>query len=177
MSKQAQDQMKEAQQRQLESAAQLAQLTMASAERLVSLQVELARSLFEDAADNAKALTAAQPEEQMALRGDLARKSTEKLMSFARQFGEVSMQAQSELSRLCSTQWTEQCQSMLSAMKQAGAPTPAAFDAANPFAAFEPAMAQMKAMSEQLGRATMDAMQAAAPKASSASARRTTTRK
>jgi len=89
----------------MEAAMHLAQISVNNSQKLMALQSELARELFQLSVENARALTEAKdPAEVMRLRSQLAQTTTEKMIDYAQRMAELGHEARSEFSRLLTEQ-------------------------------------------------------------------------
>jgi phasin family protein len=114
-----QEQMSELQKRNLDAAMRLAQLSIENSQRILQLQVDTARALFEDSVNNARSLTAAgDAQEQMTLRADLARTTTDRMLACARQIAEITTATQAEFGKLVSQQLTSGNQDVLESLQK-----------------------------------------------------------
>lgn len=95
------EQMSELQKKNIEAAMRLAQLSMENSQRIMQLQVATARALFEESVANARALAdVREPANQVELRSQLARSTTERMLGCARQIAEITSETQAEFGRL-----------------------------------------------------------------------------
>jgi phasin family protein len=101
------EQINELQKKSLEAAVQLAQLSIENTQRVIEIQVAVAKSLFEDSVTNAKALTSVKdPQEAVQLRTRFAQTTAEKVFAGAREIAEVATQAQAQVGKLVGEQLT-----------------------------------------------------------------------
>ncbi|MDR2092447.1 MAG: phasin family protein [Azoarcus sp.] len=101
------EQINELQKKGLEAAVQLAQLSIENTQRVIEIQVAVAKSLFEDSVNNAKALGSIKdPQEAMQLRSRFAQNTAEKVFAGAREIAEVATKAQTQVSKLIGEQIT-----------------------------------------------------------------------
>jgi phasin family protein len=107
------------QKKNLESAMRLARMSIENSQRILQLQVDVARDLFEDGVSSAKAMAQVKsPQEAMELRARYAQQSAEKMFSCSRGIAEVTASLQSEMSKMVSDQLNAGSQEMLDAMQQ-----------------------------------------------------------
>ena len=101
------EQITELQRNNLDSAMHLAQLSIDNSTRIMELQTELARTLFNDGIENAKALTTAADAQQVVeLRARYAQESAQKMVAAAQEIASVSKETGEEFSRLLQNQGT-----------------------------------------------------------------------
>ena len=99
------EQFSELHRKNMEAAMKLAQMSIENSQRIVALQVEVAKSLFQDSVDNAKALAAAKdPQQAVALRTHYTQETAQKMIEAAREIAEIGNDSRSEFSRLLSEQ-------------------------------------------------------------------------
>jgi phasin family protein len=141
------EQFSELHRKNMEAAMRLAQLSIENSQRVMALQSELAKSLFEQGVANAKAQTGAKdPSELMKLRAEYAQETTKKMVAAAQEMASIGNEARSEFSHLLTEQlasgskdMTESFQSffktlpggspnMMEAMQQAIATANSAFE-------------------------------------------------
>ena len=141
------EQFSELNRKNMEAAMRLAQLSIENSQRVMSLQADLAKSLFEEGVANAKAQTTAKdPSEIMKLRAEYAQDTAKRMVAAAQEIASIGNDARSEFSRMLTEQlasgskdMTETFQSffkslpgsnpnMMDAMQQAIATANAAFE-------------------------------------------------
>lgn len=141
------EQFSELHRKNMEAAMRLAQLSIENSQRVMALQSELAKALFEEGVANAKAQSGAKdPSEVMKLRADYAQETTKKMVAAAQEIAAIGNDARAEFSRLLTEQlasgskdMTESLQSffknlpggnpnMMEAMQQAIATANSAFE-------------------------------------------------
>ena len=89
----------------MEAAMRLAQLSIENSQKIMSLQSELARELFQESVANAKAQSSAKdPQEIMSLRTRYAQETAQKMMESAQKIAEIGNDARVEFSRLLTEQ-------------------------------------------------------------------------
>ena len=99
------EQFSELHRKNMEAAMRLAQMSIDSSQRIVALQVEVAKTLFQDSVDNAKALAAAKdPQQAVGLRTQYTQGTTQKLIEAAREIAEIGNASRSDFSRLMTEQ-------------------------------------------------------------------------
>jgi phasin family protein len=113
------EQFNEVHKKSLEAAVQLAQLSIENTQRVIEVQVAVAKSLFEDSVNNAKALTGiANPQEAVQLRTRFAQNSAEKVFAGAREIAEIATKAQAQIGKLVGEQLTNSSTEVLGAIQQ-----------------------------------------------------------
>ncbi len=114
-----------------ETAARLARISMDSAERAFTVQLEYAKGALEQAALNAKALSGAKDlQELLTLRSKIAENSVENWMGYSRSLYEVASEAQTEIARLAEERMTRLQQTVSESVDQAARSVPAGGDVA-----------------------------------------------
>ena len=145
----------------LETALKFAQISMDSAERMMKLQLDAARSSFEENSRTAKALAEAKdPQQLMNLRSKLAEQSVEKMLTYSKSVYEVASAAQAELSKLMEQAMTGHSKEVMEAMEKVikAAPGGASEAAA---AAFKTAMSATQTAMENMTKAAHQVTQMA----------------
>ena len=95
------EQFSELQRKNMEAAMRLAQLSIENSQRIMALQTELAKEMFQSGVENAKAQTAARdPQSLMQLRSQYAQETTQRMVSAAQQIAEISNGARADFARL-----------------------------------------------------------------------------
>ncbi|MDR2260879.1 MAG: phasin family protein [Azoarcus sp.] len=101
------EQINDLQKKGLEAAVQLAQLSIENTQRVIEIQVAVAKSLFEDSIKNAKDLSSAKDaQEAVQLRTRFAQNTAEKVFAGAREIAEIATQAQAEVGKFVGEQLT-----------------------------------------------------------------------
>ena len=104
----------------LEAALRLVQISIENSQRMMELQVETAKHLFEDSAVSVKSVdTLNDPKKLMESRAEYARKSTEMMLNCARQMAELANHTQVEVGKLIKDQLSCQGQDVFEAIQQA----------------------------------------------------------
>lgn len=151
-----QEQFTEFQARNMDAAMKLAQLSIENSQRIMELQIETARSLFEEGVTNSKAMAAASdPQEAMALRTRFAQMSTEKMLTCARQIAEITSSTQAEVGRMVTQQLSTGSQDMVEAFQKVFKGMPIADSGA--LGAMQTAMDTARAAFDQVTRASQEA--------------------
>ncbi len=95
------EQFSELQRKNMEAAMRLAQLSIENSQRIMALQTELAKEMFQSGVENAKAQTAARdPQAMMQLRTQYAQETTQRMVAAAQQIAEIGNGARAEFARL-----------------------------------------------------------------------------
>jgi phasin family protein len=94
------EQFSELQRKNMEAAMRLAQLSIENSQRIMALQNELAKEMFQAGVENAKAQTAARdPQALMQLRTQYAQETTQRMVEAAQQVAEIGNSARAEFQR------------------------------------------------------------------------------
>ena len=89
----------------MEAAMRLAQLSIENSQKIMALQSELARELFQESVANAKAQSSAKdPQEILNLRTRYAQDTAQRMMESAQKIAEIGNDARVEFSRLLTEQ-------------------------------------------------------------------------
>ena len=115
----------------VESASRAARISMDSAERTLTVQIEYAMGAIKQATLNARAATEVKDvQELLALRARIAENALENLIGYSRSLYEVASEAQSEYSRLAEERMAEFQQAVTEGVDQAARSAPAGSDVA-----------------------------------------------
>jgi phasin family protein len=126
-----QEQLSEMNKGSVETTLKFAKIYMGSAEKLLKLQLEAAKSALEENARNARALMEAKDVQQaVALRTKLAEASMESAMNFSRNVYEVASQTQQEITSLLEERLSEFNKSVAGSVDKAAKNAPAGTDVA-----------------------------------------------
>lgn len=99
------DQVNEIQRKNMEAALRLAKLSIDNSQRIVALQSDLARALFEESISSARQLSNVKgPQEVMSLRTKYTQETAQMMMSAAQKVAEIGNQSRQEFSRLLTEQ-------------------------------------------------------------------------
>jgi len=159
MTNKVEQQFNEAQKKSLEAAVQLAQLSIENTQRVIEVQVAVAKSLFEDSVSNAKAFSAIKdPQEAVQLRTRFAQNSAEKVFAGAREIAEIATKAQVQIGKLVGEQITNNSTEILGAIQQMFQGMPIADEST--MSAIQNTLNTTRTAVEQLTRASSEAMQA-----------------
>lgn len=147
------EQLSELQRRNMDTAMQLAQLSIENSQRVMALQNELARELFQSSVDNARALAAAKDaEEAMRLRAEYAQETARKIMGAAQRIAEIGNEARSNFARMLTEQLAAGNQEMADAFQAFLKTLPG--QAPNMLQAMQQAVAMANSAFEQIAKAT-----------------------
>lgn len=141
----------------MEAAMRLAQLSIENSQRIMSLQSELAKEMFQSSVENARAQSdAADPMAMMQLRADYARDTTQRMVSAAQKIAEIGNSARADFARLITEQLAsgsqEMAESFQTFMKSLPGQTP------NMMESFQQAMSTANQAFEQIAKASTAAM-------------------
>jgi len=141
----------------MEAAMRLAQLSIENSQRIMALQSELAKDMFQSGVENAKALTGARdPQAALQLRTQYAQETTQRMVAAAQQIAEISNSARAEFARLVTEQLASGSQDMTESlqafMKSMPGQTP------NMMESFQQAIATANQAFEQITKASTAAM-------------------
>jgi phasin family protein len=99
------EQFSELHRKNMEAAMRLAQLSIENSQKIMGLQSELARELFQNSVENAKAQGMAKdPQDVMSLRTQYAQQTAQRMMETAQRIAEVGIEARTEFSRMLTEQ-------------------------------------------------------------------------
>ena len=115
----------------LEAASKAARISMDSAERTISVQLEYAKGALKQATHNARAASQAKDvQELLSLRSRIAENALENIMGYSRSLYEVASEAQSEYSKLAEERMGAFQQAVTETVEQAAKSAPAGSDVA-----------------------------------------------
>jgi phasin family protein len=151
------EQFSELHRKNMEAAMRMAQLSIENSQRIMSLQSELAKEMFQSGVENAKAQSGAQdPMAMMALRTQYAQETTQRMVAAAQKIAEISNSARAEFARLVTEQLAsgsqDMSESMQTFMKSLPGQTP------NMMESFQQAIATANSAFEQITKASTAAM-------------------
>lgn len=107
------------QKKNLDVAVHLAQMSIDNSRRILQLQADVARELFDEGVESAKQMARVNsPQEAMELRARYARQSAEKMFACSRCIAEITADLQNEMNQLVNDQLNAGSQEMLEAMHQ-----------------------------------------------------------
>lgn len=137
----------------MEAAMRLAQLSIENSQRVMALQSELARELFQQGVENAKAQTSAKdPQEVLRLRNQYAQETAQKMMVTAQKVAEIGNDARTEFSRLLTEQLASGSQEMIDSFQGFFKTMPA--QNGNMMEVMQQAMATANSAFEQISQAS-----------------------
>ncbi len=141
----------------MEAAMRMAQMSIENSQRIMALQSELAKEMFQSGVENAKALTTARdPQSALQLRTEYAQETTQRMVAAAQQIAEISNSARAEFARLVTEQLAsgsqDMTESMQAFMKTLPGQTP------NMMESFQQAIATANQAFEQISKASTAAM-------------------
>lgn len=148
----------------MEAAMRLAQMSIENSQRVMALQSELARELFQDGVENARQQTTAKdPQEVLRLRNEYAQETAQKMMQTAQKVAEIGNDARTEFARMLTEQLASGSQDMVDAFQGFFKTMPG--QNANVMEVMQQAMATANSAFEQITQATTAAVGGMAPKA------------
>lgn len=151
------DQFNALQRKNMEAATRLMQMSIENSQRILALQTELAKSLFQHGVENAKAQASVRdPKEVAQLAKNYTEETTQQMMAVAQQIAEIGNQARTEITNLITEQLTTGSQDLSGAMQEFFKGLPAQ----NPqlMEGFQQAIATATAAFEQVAQASAAAM-------------------
>ncbi|MDO8959071.1 MAG: phasin family protein [Rhodocyclaceae bacterium] len=150
--------------RNMEAAMRLAQMSTENSQRVMALQNELAREMFQQGVDNARALTSAKdPQQVMQLRTQYAQETAQQMMVAAQKVAEIGNDARMEFTRMLTEQLASGNQEMVDAFQGFFKVMPA--PNANIMEVMQQSMATANQAFEQITKASTAAFGGMAPKA------------
>ena len=106
------------QKKHLDAAVGLAQISIENSQRILALQMQAARDIFEGSIEGTRAITQAKtPQEAMELRARYAQQSAEKMFACSRSLAEITAEVQNSMGKLVSQQLSSGGQEMAEAMQ------------------------------------------------------------
>ncbi len=141
----------------MEAAMRMAQLSIENSQRIMALQSELAKEMFQSGVENAKAQTGTQdPQAMMALRTQYAQETTKRMVAAAQQIAEIGNSARAEFTRLVTEQLASGSQDLTESLQSFMKNLPG--QAPNMMESFQQAIASANAAFEQITKASTAAM-------------------
>ena len=141
----------------MEAAMRMAQLSIENSQRIMALQSELAKEMFQSGVENAKAQTGTQdPQAMMALRAQYAQETTKRMVAAAQQIAEIGNSARAEFTRLVTEQLASGSQDLTESLQSFMKNLPG--QAPNMMESFQQAIASANAAFEQITKASTAAM-------------------
>lgn len=121
------EQFKQFNQSSLDAASRAANIALTGAAQLAKLQLDAAKSALQESTGNSKALlSVTEPQELVALRGQMAEAQIKSAVSLARNVYEIAAQTQTEFAKFAELQFAAYNQAMVAALDQAGKSAPGA---------------------------------------------------
>lgn len=112
------DNLTELNRRNMEAAMRLAQMSIENSQRVMALQNELAREMFQQGVDNARSLASAKdPQQLMQLRTQYAQETAQQMMAAAQKVAEIGNEARAEFTRMLTEQLASGNQEMVDAFQ------------------------------------------------------------
>ncbi len=155
----------------MEAAMRMAQMSIENSQRIMALQSELAKEMFQSGVENAKALTTARdPQTALQLRTEYAQETTQRMVAAAQQIAEIGNGARAEFARLITEQLASGSQDMAESfqafMKNLPGQTP------NMMESFQQAIATANQAFEQIAKTSTAAMNTVGESVKKAGAKR-----
>jgi phasin family protein len=105
----------ELQRKNMQAGLKLAQMSIENSQRIVALQIDAAKKLFQDSVEHAKALSAVKdPQQAINLQSQFAQDTVKKMMETAKQIAELGKSSHTDISHLLTKQLTSGSQDMMS---------------------------------------------------------------
>jgi phasin family protein len=121
------EQLKQFNQTSLDAASRAATIALTGAAQMAKLQLDAARSALQEGTGNSKALLAVtEPQEFVALRGQMAEAQIKSAVSLARNMYDIATQTQSEFAKFAELQFAAYNQAMVTALDHASKSAPGA---------------------------------------------------
>ncbi|MBI4985352.1 MAG: phasin family protein [Rhodocyclales bacterium] len=140
----------------MEAAMRLAQLSIENSQKIMALQSELARELFQQSVANAKAQTdSADPQEVMTLRTKYAQETAQRMIESAQKIAEIGNEARVEFSRLLTEQLASGSHDLMDAFQNFFKALPG--QNPNVMEAMQQAMARANSAFEQISQVSSSA--------------------
>jgi phasin family protein len=140
----------------MEAAMRLAQLSVENSQRIMALQSELARELFQQGVENARAQTSAKdPQQVLQLRNQYAQETAQKMMVTAQKVAEIGNDARTEFSRMITEQLASGSQDMIDSFQSFFKTMPG--QNANVMEVMQQAMATANGAFQQIAQASTSA--------------------
>jgi phasin family protein len=121
------EQLKHFNQSALDAASRAATIALTGAAQFTKLQLDAAKSALQETTGNSKALlSVSEPQEFVALRGQIAEAQIKSAVSLARNMYEIAAQTQTEFAKFAELQFAAYNQSIVAALDQASKSVPGA---------------------------------------------------
>ena len=151
------EQISELQRKNLEAGMKLAQMSLDNSQRILGLQVDITRKLFQDSIENAKALAGVKdPQQALSLQTQYAQETTKRMVAAAQQIAEIGNSARAEFTRLVTEQLASGSQDLTESLQSFMKNLPG--QAPNMMESFQQAIASANAAFEQITKASTAAM-------------------
>jgi phasin family protein len=146
----------EIQRKNMEAAMRLAQISIDNSQRIMALQSQLARELFENSVEQTKAQAESRnPQDIIALRARYAQETTQKMVAAAQQVADIGNSTRVEFSRLLTEQLAAGSQDMVDAFQSFFKALPG--QNTNMLEAMQQAMSNANTAFDQMSRAAKGA--------------------
>lgn len=146
----------------MDAAMRLAQMSIENSQRVVALQNELARELFQSGVENAKAQSSAKdPQEVLRLRAEYAQETARRMMETAQKVAEISNAARVDFAHMLTEQLAAGSQEMADAFQGFFKSMPG--PNSNMMEVMQQAMATANGAFEQIAQASTAAFSGMAP--------------
>lgn len=144
----------------LDVAMRLAQLSIENSQRIMALQVDTARTIFEQSIENTRAMTSVQdPKAALDLRTDYARATTDKLMEAARQLAQIASDTQNQFAKMMGDQFSGGSKDMMDMVQKIFSFNPSAGQAVqSAMSSLQQAMDTSRGAFEQLTKVSTETM-------------------
>lgn len=101
------EQLSELHRKNIDTAMKLAQLSIGNSQRIVALQVDIAKKMLQDSVENAKALAGVtDPKQALTLQSQYAQHTAQQIVDSARQLAEIGNTSRAEFTQLISEQFS-----------------------------------------------------------------------
>jgi phasin family protein len=121
------EQLKQFNQSSLDAASRAATIALTGAAQFAKLQLDAAKAALQETTGNSKALlSVSEPQEFVALRGQIAEAQIKSAVSLARNMYDIAAQTQTEFAKFAELQFAAYNQGMVAALDQAGKSVPGA---------------------------------------------------
>lgn len=151
------DQFADIHRKNMEAAMRLAQLSIDNSQRVMSLQAELAKALFESSVTNAKeSAKVKSPQDLLKLRTEYVQNTTQKVVEAAQRVAEIGNQSRAEFSQLLTEQLTSGNKDLADSMQGFMKNLPVGMP--NVMQAMEQAMSAANAAFDQISKASASAV-------------------
>ena len=147
------EQFSELHRKNMEAAMKLAQMSIENSQRILALQVDAAKKLFQESVQSAKALTSVKdPQQAVALRTQYAQETAQQMMETARQIAEIGNASRTEFSHMLTEQLTNGSKDMMETFQSFFSSLPG--PSGNVMETMQKAMANANQAFEQIAQAS-----------------------